>query len=38
MADWEAYEGAWKYLIPKLSLSTPAARYGVPAASAVGGN
>jgi len=28
-ADWEAYEAARQHLIPKLSLSSPAARYGV---------
>jgi hypothetical protein len=27
MADWEAYETARQKLIPKLSLSSPAARY-----------
>ena len=37
VADWEAYEGARHNLGPKLSLSTPAQRYGVPALSAVGG-
>jgi len=30
--DWNAYEAARQRLIPKLSLSSPAARYGVPAA------
>ena len=29
MADWEAYETARQNLIPKLSLRTPARRYGV---------
>ena len=38
IADWEAYEAARRNLMPKLSLSTPAPRYGVPALSAVGGN
>jgi short-subunit dehydrogenase len=28
IADWNAYEAARQNLIPKLSLSTPAARYG----------
>lgn len=32
IADWEAYEAARKNMIPKLSLSSPAARYGVTAA------
>jgi uncharacterized protein len=32
MADWEAYEAARKNMRPKLSLSSPAARYGVAAA------
>ena len=31
-ADWEAYEAARQNMIPKLSLSSPAARYGVTAA------
>jgi short-subunit dehydrogenase len=31
MADWEAYEVARQNMIPKLSLSSPAARYGVTA-------
>ena len=30
IADWEAYEAARQNLIPKLSLSSPAARYHVP--------
>jgi short-subunit dehydrogenase len=29
IGDWEAYEAARQNLIPKLSLSSPAARYGV---------
>ena len=32
VADWEAYEAARQNLIPKLSLSSPAVRYGVAAA------
>jgi len=32
IADWEAYEAARQNMIPKLSLSSPAARYGVRAA------
>jgi len=36
-ADWEAYEAARRNLIPKLSLSSPASRYGVSALSSVGG-
>lgn len=31
IADWEAYEAARQNMIPKLSLSFPAARYGVTA-------
>lgn len=31
IADWEAYEAARQNLMPKLSLSSPAPRYGVPA-------
>jgi short-subunit dehydrogenase len=31
IADWEAYEAARQNLMPKLSLSSPAARYGVTA-------
>jgi hypothetical protein len=31
-ADWQAYEGARQKLMPNLSRSTPAARYGVKAA------
>lgn len=38
VADWESYERARKCLIPNLSLSTPAPRYGAPASSAAGGN
>jgi uncharacterized protein len=33
IADWEAYEAARRHMIPKLSLSTPAMRYSVAAAS-----
>ncbi len=33
IADWEAYEAARQNMIPKLSLSTPAARYRATAAS-----
>jgi hypothetical protein len=29
LADWEAYEAARQNLRPKLSLSSPAGRYGV---------
>jgi len=32
IADWEAYEAARQSIIPKLSLSSPAARYRVTAA------
>jgi len=32
IADWEAYEAARQNMIPKLSLSSPAVRYGVTAA------
>jgi hypothetical protein len=32
IADWEVYEAARQNMIPKLSLSSPAARYGVTAA------
>jgi len=32
IADWEAYEAARQNIIPKLSLSSPAARYRVTAA------
>ena len=35
-ADWETYEAARQNLIPKLSLSSPAPRYGVPALNKVG--
>lgn len=37
IADWEAYEAARQNIIPKLSLSTPAARYGVNASERIGG-
>ncbi len=30
-ADWEAYEAARRNMLPKLSLSSPAERYGLPA-------
>jgi len=30
IADWEAYEAARQKMIPKLSLSSPALRYGLP--------
>jgi short-subunit dehydrogenase len=36
-ADWEACEAARQNLMPKLSLSTPAPRYGVVALNSVGG-
>jgi len=32
-ADWDVYEAARQKLMPNLSRSTPAARYGVAAAS-----
>ena len=38
VAEWDAYEAARQQMLPKLSLSTPAPRYGVPALSVVGGN
>jgi len=38
VADWESYEAARWNLIPKLSLSSPAPRYRVPALNAVGGS
>jgi len=31
-ADWETYKAARQNLVPKLSLSSPARRYGVVAA------
>jgi len=37
IADWEAYEAARQNLIPKLSRSSPAARYGVTALKPNGG-
>jgi short-subunit dehydrogenase len=37
IADWEAYEAARQKMIPKLSLSSPAARYGANATKQVGG-
>jgi uncharacterized protein len=36
VADWETYEAARQNLIPKLSLSFPAARYGLAAANPIG--
>jgi short-subunit dehydrogenase len=36
MADWEAYEARRQHMVPKLSLSTPAPRYGVEALNPVG--
>ena len=36
MADWEAYEAARQNMIPKLSLRSPAARYGVTALNPIG--
>jgi short-subunit dehydrogenase len=30
IAQWEAYEAARQKMIPNLSLSLPAARYGIP--------
>jgi uncharacterized protein len=36
IADWEAFEAARQNLIPKLSLSTPAPRYRVPALNVAG--
>lgn len=38
IADWERYEAARRNLTPKLSLSSPAPRYGVRALSQVGGS
>lgn len=32
-ADWAAYEAARRKLIPRITLSVPASRYGIPAAS-----
>jgi len=32
VADWQTYEAARQKLMPNLSRSTPAARYGVKAA------
>jgi short-subunit dehydrogenase len=29
IADWDAYEAARQYMIPKLSLTSPATRYGI---------
>lgn len=37
IADWEAYEAARQNTIPKLSLSSPAVRYGVTALDPIGG-
>ena len=36
MADWEACEAARQNMIPKLSLRSPAARYGVTALNPIG--
>jgi short-subunit dehydrogenase len=36
IADWEAYEAARQKLIPKLSRSSPAARYGLGALNPIG--
>jgi hypothetical protein len=36
VADWEAYEAARQSILPKLSLSSPAKRYGVAALATVG--
>jgi uncharacterized protein len=36
VADWEAYEAARQNLIPNLSLSSPAVRYGVTALNPIG--
>ena len=36
IADWEAYEAARQNLFPKLSLNSPAARYGVAALNSIG--
>jgi uncharacterized protein len=38
VADWEAYESARQKMIPKLSLSSPAVRYGVMALNPNGGS
>jgi hypothetical protein len=37
IADWEAYEAVRQNMIPKLSRSSPALRYGVAALSPIGG-
>jgi short-subunit dehydrogenase len=37
IAEWEAYEAARQSMIPKLSLSSPAARYGVTSPHRAGG-
>ena len=37
IAEWEAYEAARQNMIPKLSLSSPAVRYGVSALTPSGG-
>jgi uncharacterized protein len=36
IADWDAFESARQKLIPKLSLSSPAPRYGVSATNRIG--
>ena len=36
IADWEAYEAARQNMIPKLSLNSPAMRYGVTALNPIG--
>ena len=36
IADWEVYEAARQNMIPKLSLSSPAPRYGVTALNPTG--
>lgn len=38
IADWETYEAARRNLTPKLSLSSPAPRYGLRALGQVGGS
>jgi short-subunit dehydrogenase len=37
IADWEVYEAARQNMLPKLSRSAPAVRYGVPALNPIGG-
>jgi short-subunit dehydrogenase len=36
IADWETYEAARQKMIPKLSLSSPAVRYDLPALNSIG--